>query len=305
MNPRCALLACLATTVAAAEPAPEPPVAARALVAGGWDTNALQLEGPNQQVSDLGGAAASASALVAWRPLRDLDRSLTVAPVAGADWYADQELARQVRVGAVATGALRLGAWLPTASLGAHRFWLDGEEAADVYTGALGWNRPAAGWAALPALEVTHYDYARLEDASGTLAGLHYRHWLLPVAGDAGRRLELGARAGRYLAGADYEQYIAAELTAGAQWTWGAPRSAGGWELAADAGYEWRRYDERVPGAEAEQTDHVIGAGASLDRWFNRWLAAGAYIRGSLRESSYEWRDYDRLQAGLRLSAAY
>jgi hypothetical protein len=280
-------------------------VGGRLVLAGGYDSNALLLDDTNPVVSDLDGAALSAGGMLSWRPLRGNDTIATIAASAEHDSHPDQDEGDQLRAGVLGTYARRLGRWLPGATLGAHRYWLDGEAAATAVAASLSANRPSSGWAALPALEYTHVDYDDLANVSGDLIALHYRHWLLPVPGDAKRRLEAGLRIGAYAADADFESYTTVKPTLGVRWHLGPSRAAGGWDLAASAAYENRTYAEPVPGTGDEEVDHFLSLGGEADRWLTAWLAVGAYARAANRASNYLGRDYDRVQVGLRLTAAF
>lgn len=272
---------------------------------GGYDSNALLLEEANDPIDRLSGSSFSGTLTAGWRALRSNDHHLTVAGTIQHEQFPDQEQADLWRYGGLVTYGTVWGPFIPGATAGVNRYILDGEGTATSYAGSLSLNRATRSWASLPAIEVLHLDYDEFTTATGTLIAGYYRHWFMLEPGNPRRRIELGLRAGTYTADAETESYLTIRPTATILWRIGSPRSTGCWELAARAGYEYRAYDEIAGGQSEEEVSHAIGAGIDADRWFNRWLSAGGYLRGSLRESNIPSRDYDRGQIGLRLTASY
>jgi hypothetical protein len=135
------------------------------------------------------------------------------------------------------------------------------------------------------------------------LSDLLWRHWWLPEAGNPRRRVEATLLGGLYDAESGAESYSTIKPGLGLLYRLGAREDAIGlWDLTAQTSLDLRTYDQGVAGESAErQSTWQIGAVG--DRWFGGWLAAGPFITYSIRASTRDGRDYDRVQVGARLLA--
>lgn len=275
-----------------------------------WDSNALLDNDPDR--SSAATAVYSTEAGVGWRPVASESDYLKAAFTAGHDIRPHLVDSDTTRLGLSASYAHQAGGTTLGASLGLTRYWLDGKGAAAELRGGLiyGWLHQASADLASLEIGALHFDDAgdrpdRVEslaslgsadDRSGALAALGYRHWWL-VNGQ-GLRVEAGARAGRYFADSDIETYDLVQPFVGARWRPSA------WEFQARAGLELRSY----AGAAAGSSDERSSTGtinASADRRLGGGLAAGVFAAASARDSSLDGRDYERWQAGLRLTWSY
>jgi len=315
----------LATALIAEETAPEPaaaaprevtglanrtpqrqsPLFASLSLGGGYDSNALLLEEANGPIDALGGGNYHASTTVGWRALRSEQHHLTLVANAQTERYPDQEQANLINYGGLITYGSKWGSFIPGVTAGVQRYALDDEDVATSFAASISLNRATRTWASLPAIEVLHVAYDDFDTATGTLIDAYYRHWFMLDAGNPRRRVELGFRAGKFSAESDTESYLT--IRPGGAWLWrtGKARTSGCWELAARAYGEYRAYDQAAGGQSEDEKSMTYAAGFDADRWLNRWLSVGGYLRGAARLSNADQRDYDRLQTGLRLTAAF
>ena len=109
--------------------------------------------------------------------------------------------------------------------------------------------------------------------------------------------------AGISAADADMESYATIKPGLGLLCRVGArEESLGVWDLHAQTTYEYRSYEEGVPG-DSEERQNIWEIGVAAERWFGSWLAAGPFLSYSIRESTRDARDYDRVQVGARVIA--
>jgi len=281
------------------------PFSGRFVLGAGYDSNALLLEDTNQFVTELGGPTLSASALLRYRILRENDHRLEIGAIFDHDYYADQETARQTRVGLAGTWAKRVGQWLPGASLGAYRYVVDGDPAATAISGSLSWNRPTPTWAALPSLDILHITYDDLDAADGLQIALNYRHWFMLRPGQPASRIEASIKVGVYSADEDFESYTFVRPGAEIRWQDPGTGELSHWTLVGRAWYEYRSYDEAVPLANESETAHRFSLGGEADRRLLPWLTGGGYAAYTVRNANITSREYDRFQVGLRLGATF
>lgn len=281
------------------------PVFASVNIGGGYDSNALLLEEANGPIDALGGGSYNGGLTAGWRALRSEEHHLTLVASAQLEHYPDQEQADLLSYGGLVTYGAKWGSFIPGVTAGLHRYTLDGEDVATSYAASVSLNRATRTWASLPAIEILHIEYDDFDSATGTLVDGYYRHWFILDPGNPRRRLELGLRAGVFSAESDTESYLTIRPGGTLLWRIGAARTPGCWELAGRAYIEYRAYDEAAGGQSDEEKSFTAAAGFDADRWFNRWLSAGGYLRGAARDSNAVDRDYDRIQVGLRLTATY
>ncbi len=281
------------------------PFSGRLVLGAGYDSNALLLDDTNQFVTDLGGPALSASALLRYRILRENDHRLEIGAIFDCDYYSDQESARQTRLGLVGTWAKRVGQWLPGASLGAYRYIVDGDAVATAISGSLSWNRPTPTWAALPSIDILRIAYDDLDAADGTQIALNYRHWFLLRPGQPNSRVEASIKVGVYRADEDFESYTFVRPGAELRWQDAGTGELSRWTLVGRAWYEYRSYDEAVPLANEAETAHRYHIGGEADRRLTPWLTGGGYAAYTVRNANIASREYDRFQIGLRLGATF
>jgi|GEM_PF-5354602 len=281
------------------------PFAGRVVLSAGYDSNALLLEDTNQFVTDLGGPALSASALLRYRILRENDHRLEIGAIFDYDYYADQDGARQTRLGLAGTWAKRVGQWLPGASLGAYRYLVDGEATATAVSGSLSWNRPTPTWAALPSIDILWIGYDDIDVADGVQIALNYRHWFILRPGQPGSRIEASLKVGTYRADADYESYTFARPGGEIRWQDQGGGELSHWAWVGRAWYEYRSYDQAVPLTSESETAHRFHLGGEADRRLTPWLTGGAYAAYTVRNANITSREYDHFQIGLRLGATF
>ncbi len=279
------------------------PISLRLAVDAGYDTNVLREDTTTATATDTEGMALGGELRGTWRAIRDPKGQLNFIGEARYNNYPDESSADLGRIGAAAFGLLRLGGIDPGVVLGANRQWIDGEGVATILRGTLTVTRLSPGRAHFDSLSFDAYnvDYDDNDAASGVFSDLLWRHWWMPESGNARRRVEFTLQGGLYAADADVESYTMVKPGLGLLYRLG-DQESGLWDVTAQTSLELRSYDEGVAGESAEdQTTWLIGG--SLDRWFGSWFAAGPFITYSLRESTRDARDYDRVQVGVRLIA--
>jgi hypothetical protein len=255
--------------------------------------------------TDTEGLALGGELRGTWRLLREPAGQLNLIGDVRYNNYPEESSADLARASAAVFGLLRTGVIDPGVVLGVNRQWIDGEGAATILRGTLTATRLSPGRGHFTALSFDAYDVDFDDDeaASGVLTDLLLRHWWMPEAGNARRRVEATLMAGVYAADADSESYttikpgLALLHRAGAR-----EETLGIWDLHAQTSYEHRSYDEGLPGASAERQS-VWEIGLAAERWFGGWLAAGPFVSYSIRESTRDARDYDRVQVGARVIA--
>lgn len=270
---------------------------------GGYDSNILREDTTTATATDSEGLALGGELRGTWRAIRNQQGHLNLIGEARYNNYPDESRADLARVGAAAFGLLRLGGIDPGMVIGANRQWIDGEGVATILRGTLTVTRLSPGRAHFDSLSFNAYnvDYDDNDDASGVFTDLLWRHWWLPEAGNARRRVEFTLQGGVYSADADVESYLTLKPGVGMLYRLGDDES-GIYDVRAQTSLELRNYDEGALGESAEdQTTWLIGV--SADRWFYSRFAVGPFISYSLRESTRDDRDYDRVQVGVRVIA--
>ncbi len=277
----------------------------RFMLDAGYDSNVLREDTTTPTATDTSGPSVGGEARGTWRAIREPKGQLNVIGDVRYNAYPDESSADLGRASVALFGLLRFGVIDPGMVLAANRQWIDGEGAATILRGTLTATRLSTGRNHFSALSLDFYDvdYDDDEAATGVLSDVLLRHWWMPEAGNARRRFEATLLAGIYDAEAGDESYTTVKPGVGALYRVGAREQAlGVWDLSAQTSVDFRTYDEGVSGASAErQTTWQIGAVA--DRWFGSWLAVGPFVTYSIRESTRDERDYDRVQVGARLIA--
>jgi hypothetical protein len=289
----------------AAQERPDP-LSLRAQLDAGYDSNVLREDSSTPTATETSGPAIGAELHGTWRAVREPKAQLNLIGDVRYNTYPDESDADLGRVGVAAFGLLRMG-WVvdPGAVVGVNRQWIDGEGIATILRGTVTATRLNRERDHFDTLSLDFYDvsYDDNDAASGVLSDLLWRHWWLPEAGNARKRVEVTLMAGRYSAEAEVESYTTVKPGVGARYRLGDwDDTAGIWDLSGSANLEWRRYDEATAGSD-EERQLIWQAGAAADRWFTSWLAAGPFISFSLRDSNRDGRDYDRVQVGARLIA--
>jgi hypothetical protein len=296
-------VAAAAGRAAAAEKAKA--VSLRLELDGGYDTNVLREDSNTPTATDTEGWALGGEVKGTWRAIRDLKGQLNIIGDARYNSYPDESTADLGRVGIAAFGLLRLGGIDPGAVIGANRQWIDGEGVATILRGSALVTRLSPGRAHFDSVSVDFYnvDYDDNEDASGVLGDVLWRHWWMPEAGNAKRRVELTLMAGIYSADVDTETYSTIKPGVAVVWRAGERENPLGiWDLQGLTSYDYRRYEDGEVGEDAERQS-TWQISATADRWIGSWLSVGPFISYSLRDSTRDGRDYDRVQVGARLIA--
>ena len=278
-------------------------VSLRVELDAGYDTNVLREDTTTATATDTEGFALGGELRGTWRAIRNQKGQLNFIGEARYNNYPDESSADLGRLGAAAFGLLRLGGIDPGMVIGLNRQWIDGEGIATILRGTLTVTRLSPGRAHFDSLSFDAYDvdYDDNDAATGVFTDLLWRHWWMPEAGNARRRVEFTLQGGLNSAEEDVESYRMFKPGLGLLYRLG-DQDSGVWDVSAQTSLEFRTYDEGVVGEDAEdQSNWQIGA--SVDRWFGSWFAAGPFITYSLRESTRDDRDYDRVQVGLRLIA--
>ncbi len=294
-----------------------PPVKAPAPITGtlalmvGHDSNPLLATPSDSTASEASGAAGSLSGEVIWRAVGGDGLRLNLGADASYEWFQESAEARRVMAGASATV---FGAWKgspvgeldPSLTLSAHRMWLDTSEFAADIIGANG-NLVRVGerHVAEPSLALYRVRYDNDDDATGWLVDGGYDHWFLvdPDGYQQHRRFELGVHLQRYAAGDEAFSWWSPVVAAGARWRLGAAGDGatfGTVDLGVSANAEWRRYQ----GDEAER-QRLFSLTVSADATITRWLAAGPFWSGSLRDASIDGNEFHRNQVGLQATASW
>lgn len=272
---------------------------------GGYDTNVLREDSNTPTATDTEGWALGGELKGTWRAIRDAKGQLNIIGEARYNNYPDESTADLGRAGVAAFGLLRLGGIDPGAIIGGNRQWIDGEGAATILRGSVLLTRLSPGRAHFDSLsfDVYNVDYDDNEDASGVLGDLLLRHWWMPEAGNAKRRVELTLLAGIYSADVDSETYSTIKPGVAVLWRAGERDDALGiWDLQGQTSFDYRRYADGIVGEDAErQSSWQVSV--SADRWFGSMFSAGPFITYSWRDSTRDGRDYDRVQVGARLIA--
>lgn len=279
------------------------PVSLRLELDGGYDSNILREDTTSPTATDSEGFSLGAEVRGTWRAIRNQQGQLNVIAEARYNNYPDESRADLGRIGGAVFGLLRTGVVDPGAVVGVNRQWIDGEGVATILRGTLTATHLTAGRSHFDSLSLDAYDidYDDNDAATGVFTDLLWRHWWMPEAGNAKRRVEFSLLGGIYSADADDESYLTFKPGAALLYRLG-DHDAGIWDVNAWTALELRSYDEGIAGEDAEeQTQWQIGG--SLDRWFGSWFAIGPFVTYTLRESTRDGRDYDRIQVGVRALA--
>lgn len=272
---------------------------------GGYDTNVLREDSNTPTATDTEGWALGGELKGTWRAIRDTKGQLNIIGEARYNNYPDESSADLGRAGIAAFGLLRLGGIDPGAIVGGNRQWIDGEGAATILRGSVLLTRLSPGRTHFDSLSFDFYnvDYDDNEDASGALGDLLLRHWWMPEAGNAKRRVELTLLAGIYSADVDSETYSTIKPGVAVLWRAGERDDALGiWDLQGQTSFDYRRYADGIVGEDAERQS-TWQVSVTADRWFGSMFSAGPFITYAVRDSTRDGRDYDRVQVGVRLIA--
>jgi hypothetical protein len=281
------------------------PLSLRLELDGGYDSNILREDTTTPTATDSEGFALGAELRGTWRAIRNQQGQVNLIAEARYNNYPDESRADLGRIGGAVFGLLRTGVIDPGVVVGANRQWIDGEGIATILRGTLTATRLGAGRSHFDSLSLDVYgvDYDDNDEATGVFTDLLWRHWWMPEAGNAKRRVEFSLLGGIYSAEAEAESYLALKPGVALLWRMG-DQESGVWDANAWTWVELRSYDDGLPDEDAEeQTQWQIGG--SLDRWFGSWFAIGPFVSYTLRESTRDGRDYDRIQVGVRALAEW
>ncbi len=283
------------------------PFGASLTLSGGYDSNIVLLDDESIAALDTAedGAAIGIEAKGVWRAVNRPDARLNITLDGELDEYPDLDDRQLVRLGLIVSGLVKWNGWSPGGSIGAHRYLLDGDEAADVLTATATCSRIAPTWVAIPSVEVYAIEYEELDEASGVLAAARYRHWFLLQPNDSRKRLEAGLRVGTYMADSDAWSYSTVRPELGVSYRIGSKPQLGTWDLALRGYLDWREYDDADVDADDIGSETLTNIGGEVSYWTCRWSALGLYAEYTVRDSDRVDRDYDRVQVGGRISAAW
>lgn len=271
----------------------------------GYDSNVLREDSATPTATDTSGTAVGGEIRGTWRAIREPKGQLNVIGDLRYNAYPDESSADLGRASVAVFGLLRFGVIDPGMVLAINRQWIDGEGVATILRGTLTATRLSNSRSHFDSLSLDIYNvaYDDNDPASGVLSDLLWRHWWMPEAGNARRRVETTLLGGLYNAQAGDESYSTIKPGVGVLYRLGERDDVMGiWDLNAQTSVDFRSYEDGVAGQSAErQTTWQIGLVA--DRWFGSWLAVGPFITYSIRASTRDGQDYDRVQVGARLIA--
>ncbi len=279
-------------------------VSLRLTVDAGYDSNVLREDSNTPTATNTSGPSLGGELYGTWRAIRGASGQLNVIGDVRYNAYPDESQADLGRAGVAAFGLLRFGVVDPGAVVGVNRQWLDDEGLATIWRGTAIVSRlhPAREHFDSLSFDFYNVDYDDNVSASGVLSDALWRHWWMPEAGNARRRIETTVALGVYKADAEAESYSMFKPGLSALYRVGDNASAVGmWDLTAQTSYEWRDYDAASGATHEEQ--HIFQLGGGADRWFGDMFAAGLFVTYSIRESNQVGNDYDRVQVGVRLRA--
>jgi hypothetical protein len=284
--------------------ASEQAVSLRLTVDAGYDSNVLREDSNTPTATNTSGPSLGGELYGTWRAIRAAGGQLNVIGDMRYNAYPDESQADLGRAGVAAFGLLRFGVVDPGAVVGVSRQWLDDEGLATIWraTAIVSRLHPVREHFDSLSFDFYNVDYDDNEPASGVLSDALWRHWWMPEAGNARRRIEMTVALGVYKADAEVESYSMFKPGLSALYRVGDNATAVGiWDMTAQTSYEWRDYDA-TSGATSEK-QHLFQIGGGADRWFGEMLAAGLFVTYSIRESNQVGNDYDRVQVGVRLRA--
>lgn len=272
---------------------------------GGYDSNVLREDVNTTTATDTAGLALGGELHGTWRAIREPKSQLNIIGDLRYNAYPDESAANLARASVAAFGLLRFGVIDPGAVLAVNRQWIDDQGAATIVRGTLLATRVSTERSHFDSLSFDAYavDYDDNDDASGALFDVLWRHWWMPEAGNARRRLETVIVAGIFNAETAVESYRTLKPNVSLLYRMGERAAVLGiWDIHAQASWEWREYDEGQL-AESAERQTVWQTGVAAERWFGSWMSAGPFLAYSIRESTRADRDYDRVQVGVRLIA--
>ena len=286
----------------------EPPrFVLRAEFDAGWDSNVLREAGTSTAATDTAGVTLGGELRGTWRALRTSEGQLSVIADLRYNAYPDEATADLARAGMAIYGQMHFSLVDPSVVAAASRQWLDGDGLATLYRGTVAASHITEGKEHLDTLGIDVYriNFDDNTPATGTLMMANLRHWWLLEAGNSRKRVELMLNVGLYDANADVESYTTLRPALSVFYRLGDREPlAGTYDLAASVGLELRAYDAPSTGGDGEDQT-IIQASASADRWWSSWLATGLFGGYAQRDSSLAGRDYQRVQAGIRLIATW
>jgi hypothetical protein len=277
---------------------------------GGYDSNILIESSDAPARTDTSGAAWTADLKASYRFLDEEDRKAAAQLLAAYSGYPEQSEADLARVGLGANGSMALDTRFGRVDVGAvvvgHRVWLEARPAATIGSLAVHASHLANGVVDIATLGLQAADYDQDDGAAGVLGEASWRRWWMPSSTPTVRkRIEAGLRLAHLAADEDSETYAAAGPSVGALWRFGGDETLlGTWDVTGRATAEWRWYRDGVAGAEAERST-TVAMRAGAQAWLAQGLTAGPYLAYSHRLSDRDQRDYQRVQAGLRIEAIW
>lgn len=279
----------------------------RLRLGAGWDSNALLESDPDTAQAST--AVYNGEGQFGWRPVADDKDYIKATATIAYDRRPQLEEMDTSKLALGVSGASQGETLTTGGSLSAARYWLDGDGAAAELRGgaSLGWLRQHSADLLAIELALIHFneeadrpegadglfEIGDADDRSGTLAAGAWRHWW-QLGG--GGRIEAAARAGRFFANSESENYSLVQ-------PWLALRlRPEGWEVQARASLEGRTYDGERSADSGNENAVIAMLNASADRRLGYGLWAGAFAALGARDSNYADRDYERWQAGARLT---
>lgn len=277
------------------------------VVDGGYDSNVMLLP----DVASGTGASREGSAMLGtegrldWRVWQDRQGFVKIGGVARQDNYSDAPVDSNSHYGGnvVASWMNAERSLIPALALSSNRYQLDGETVADDAFSrlSLAWRR--TGSVDIAAIDAHRILYAQeaLSDYSGFLVAGNLRHWFLMDDNQAGRRLELGLRGGRFQASADWQTYLTLRPDVALTWRFGDGDDTGNWRISASSGVEWRQYTEEIPGQSNREQQTLWDNALSAAYGLNATSNIGPFAGFTRRLDNLDGRTYNRWLAGIRL----
>ncbi|MCS6971187.1 MAG: hypothetical protein RMM29_09485 [Planctomycetota bacterium] len=283
-----------------------PSLAAMVRLGASWDSNALLDHDPDR--SHAATAVYASEAALTWRPWRDAQQLLQLQAQVGYDRRPHLEDLDTLRCSVSAVGAQQVEQVTLGAALSATRLWQSEEGAAAELRGggSVAWMRLDHVDIFALELALLHIDaindrpdqlsavtsYGDPDPRSGLLTAAVWRHWWRWDR----HRLEGALRLGRYNARAEDESYVTAQ-------PWAALRlRPEEWEIGLRVALDARQYaSEPAPATDSEQS-LTFSSSVSVDRHLAAGLWLGGLAAWSNRWSDVAGREYERWQAGVRLT---
>jgi hypothetical protein len=193
--------------------------------------------------------------------------------------------------------------FIPSLVVASTRYVLDGDPVADdLFVRIAGACRhdQQADIVSLDAHRVL-YDRDTLDERSGVLWAGGYRHWFLLTKDSPARRIELGVRAGTYIAHEDWQDYLTVRPDAQFHWRFGEGGDRGNLRLRVGTSLELRSYRETAPGYDTDERQRLWASDAELAYGMSDTSSVGPFASFTRRVDNLPDRDYNRWTLGLRI----